>query len=153
MASNWRKNLESLVGICFIGCAVGAVGLLYQSQRTEDTYQVHAYFQRVDGLHVGSPVKISGVPVGRIQAIQLHKKNYMAVIYMNLRRDIALPKDTAAHITSEGLMGGKFLALIPGGLMQNLKPGDRILYTKGAFNLESLIGQLAFSLQSPQKKD
>jgi len=53
--------------------------------------------------------------------------------------DIILPDDSAILISSEGLLGGNFVELVPGGSTENLAPGDEILDTQGAVSLINLL--------------
>ena len=64
-----------------------------------------------------------------------------------------LPDDTAAFISSESLMGGKYLALEPGASEDMLPPGGRIQYTQAPQNLEQLLGQFIFSMQKDEGKE
>ncbi|MFO1189230.1 MAG: hypothetical protein U1E97_06500 [Alphaproteobacteria bacterium] len=64
---------------------------------------------------------------------------------MSISNTVKLPRDTVAQISSEGLLGGKFMALVPGGETDLIKPGGEISYTQSPVNLEDLIGQLIFS--------
>jgi phospholipid/cholesterol/gamma-HCH transport system substrate-binding protein len=53
-----------------------------------------------------------------------------------------LPIDSSASITTEGLLGGTYIALTPGGETAMLKPGEEILETSGAADLMSLVGSV-----------
>jgi phospholipid/cholesterol/gamma-HCH transport system substrate-binding protein len=55
--------------------------------------------------------------------------------------------DTAALISSESLLGGRYLALEPGADEETIKEGGRIIYTQAPQNLEQLLGQFIFSMQ------
>ena len=62
-----------------------------------------------------------------------------------MRDDVELPADSSAAVASDGLLGGKYLALVPGGDVEMLAPGDEVTLTQSAINLEDLIGHLIFS--------
>ncbi len=110
-------------------------------------YEVIAKFDRIDGLRQGSDVRLSGVKVGTVNAIHLDPQTYLAVVHINLSSDVELPQDSAAEIASESLLGGKFLALLPGGEEDIIPVGGEIMHTQAAISLESLIGQFMFSGQ------
>ncbi len=114
-------------------------------------YEVIAKFDRIDGLMRGGDVRLSGVKVGTVKEIHLDPHSYLAVVHITLSPDVTLPKDSAAEIVSDGLLGGKVLALVPGGEDELILPGGEILHTQAAVSLESLIGQFIFSAQD--KKD
>jgi len=109
-------------------------------------YGVEARFSRIDGLNVGNLVKISGVKVGRISEFYLDTDSYEAIVKMNIDSGIKLPLDTSATLSSEGLMGGKYVALEVGGDEDYLEEGDRIEYTQSPPGLEQLLGQVIFSM-------
>jgi phospholipid/cholesterol/gamma-HCH transport system substrate-binding protein len=67
---------------------------------------------------------------------------------MSVRDDIHLPKDSSAEVTSESLLGGKFLNLSPGGDTTDLPPGGTITITQSSVSLEQLLGKFIFSAAS-----
>lgn len=119
----------------------------YESSGTTPAngYSLNAKFDRIDGLIEGNDVKLSGVKVGDVSHVTLDPQTYLAVVELSLDKTIQLPKDTSAQIVSESLMGGKYIALVPGGDEENLKPGETIIHTQSAMNFEGLIGKFLFS--------
>jgi phospholipid/cholesterol/gamma-HCH transport system substrate-binding protein len=112
------------------------------------TYEVNARFANVGGLRPGNQVFIAGVPVGRVEKIDLNSQ-YAAIVHMNVREDVRLPSDTIASVKTSGLIGDKFIALAPGADSRNLAPGGMITDTESAMDLESLIRRFAFGNVSP----
>ena len=108
-------------------------------------YLLTARFDHVDGLATGADVRIAGVKVGNIVDMKIDPKTYLARISMNIRDDLRVPKDTSAEITSESLLGGKFLNLTPGGDTAMLPPGGTIGITQSSISLEQLLGKFIFS--------
>ena len=108
-------------------------------------YQVEARFSSIGGLQVGSDVRISGVKVGTVTAQALDLDTFQAVVYMSIDPGVRLPRDTVAIIASESLLGGKVMALEPGGDPEMIGPGGVIEYTQAAVNLEDLLGRFMFS--------
>jgi phospholipid/cholesterol/gamma-HCH transport system substrate-binding protein len=115
-------------------------------------YDIIAKFDRIDGLHRGSDVRLSGVTVGKIKDIQLDPKSYLAVVHISLASHVTLPTDSSAEIVSDGLLGGKILALVPGGEEGFILPGGEIKFTQAAVSLESLIGQFIFNAQEKKEE-
>lgn len=113
-------------------------------------YEVGANFERVDGIHQGSDVRISGIKVGSVTAATLDPKTFLAEIRMSIEPSVKLPEDTVAEIVSSGLLGDKYISLVPGGEEKMIPPGGKIKYTQSSVNLENLIGQMIFS--APGKK-
>jgi phospholipid/cholesterol/gamma-HCH transport system substrate-binding protein len=143
-----RKNLfEAGIGaIVLIVCAVFGVFVYSSSQwQTPQGYEVIAKFDRIDGLMRGSDVRLSGVRVGNIKDIHLDPQTYLAVVHISLAPHVQLPTDSSAEIVSDGLLGGKVMALVPGGDEKFIPPGGEIKFTQAAVSLESLIGQFIFS--------
>lgn len=114
-------------------------------------YEVVAKFDRIDGLLRGSDVRLSGVKVGTIKDIHLDPQTYLAVVHLTIAPHVMLPKDSAAEVVSDGLLGGKFLALVPGGEDDLIPAGGEIIHTQAAVSLESLIGKFIFNSQ--EKKE
>jgi phospholipid/cholesterol/gamma-HCH transport system substrate-binding protein len=143
-----RHNLAELsVGAVVI--AVAGAFLVFAIANTgqgfgESGYPLHATFDHVDGLTLGGDVRIAGVKVGAITGIKLDPKTYLADVHFTVQRDIKLSDDSSATISSDGLLGGKYLALATGGDETDLKPGGEITVTQGSMNIESLIGKYLF---------
>jgi phospholipid/cholesterol/gamma-HCH transport system substrate-binding protein len=115
------------------------------SWKSIDGYVLKAKFDRADGLTEGTDVKISGVRVGKIDSIEVDPKSFLAVVTFHISKDIKIPVDSAAGVTSDGLFGGKYLSISPGGEDETLKNGEEIERTTGPINLEGLIGKFLFS--------
>ena len=145
--------LEVVMGaVVLLACAVFAI-FAYNMGRCHPTegYEVIAKFDRIDGLRSGSDVRIGGVKVGNIKVISLDPETYLAVVHISLPHHIKLPQDTAAEVASEGLLGGKFLALLPGGEEVLIEPGGEIRHTQSSVSLEALIGQFIFNSAQEKK--
>jgi phospholipid/cholesterol/gamma-HCH transport system substrate-binding protein len=116
-----------------------------ESRTVSGGYEVTADFARVDGIHQGSDVRISGIKVGTVVADELDPKTYLATIRMSIDPTVQLPEDTVAQVTSSGLLGDKYMSLAPGGSDTMIPPGGKIQYTQSSISLENLIGQMMFS--------
>jgi phospholipid/cholesterol/gamma-HCH transport system substrate-binding protein len=117
------------------GRAAGGSGLL-----------LTARFDRIDGLASGADVRIAGVKVGSVTAQRIDPQTFLAVLTLNIDSGLRLPEDSSAEITSEGLLGGKYVALVPGGSDRNLANGGEVKITQSAVSLESLLGRFIFSV-------
>ena len=114
-------------------------------------YEVTADFSGIGGLSVGDEVQISGVKVGTVSGVSLDEETFLARVSLMVNQDLKLPTDTAALISSESLLGGKYLALEPGADEDTIPAGGRIQYTQAPQNLEQLLGQFIFSMQQDEK--
>lgn len=114
-------------------------------------YELNARFSGIGGLGVGDDVLISGVKVGNVTDVTLDPETFLAKVSMNIKNDVQVPTDTAALISSESLLGGRYLALEPGADDEVLKPGGTVEFTQAPQNLEQLLGQFIFSMQGDKK--
>jgi len=142
-----RNLLETLLGGVVLIVAVVFLTFAYRSSQVgdDDGYELRARFDRVDGLERGSDVRISGIKVGSVLDQTLDPETYRAEVRFTVREDVELPLDTSAAVVSNGLLGGKYLQLVPGGDIEFLEPGGEVTLTQSAVNLEDLIGQAIFS--------
>ena len=142
-----NKIVETVVGALVLVVAVGFGAYAFNRADVGQVagYEVQARFNRVDGLAIGNDVRIAGVRVGQVVAQELDRGSFEAVVRMAIDPDVELPDDTAAKISSESLLGGKYVSLEPGGGIDMLADGDEIEYTQGSVSLEELIGQVIYS--------
>lgn len=143
-----RANMiEAVMGAIVLIIATFFLIFAYTSSKggVYTGYPLVANFDRIDGITIGNDVRISGVKVGSIISIDIDPKTFLAQVTLTVRKGLALPTDTAAEITSESLMGGKYIALIPGGEEKTLTPGEQITYTQSSVSFENLLGKYLFS--------
>jgi phospholipid/cholesterol/gamma-HCH transport system substrate-binding protein len=114
-------------------------------------YHVIAKFDNSDGISPGSDVKISGVNVGIVEDQSLDQQTFRAVLKMAIDDSVKLSSDSSAKISSEGLLGSKFLSLQPGSDENNLKDGDEIRFTQSSVSFEDLLGKFIFSSSSSKE--
>jgi phospholipid/cholesterol/gamma-HCH transport system substrate-binding protein len=112
---------------------------------TVEGYSLTAKFDKVDGVKVGSDVMLAGIKVGTVTDESLDTKEYLAVLKISLASNVQLPDDSAIKIASDGLLGGKYLSIDPGGSEDYLEAGDEIRFTQGAVDLTELIGKAIYS--------
>jgi len=103
------------------------------------TYPLTASFRSVEGVTVGTDVRLAGVKVGTVTSLSLNPQTFFADAGIAVQKDVLLPDDSTILISSEGLLGGNFVELLPGGSLDNLGPGDEIEDTQGAVSLISLM--------------
>ena len=138
-----RENgFEAVIGLLVV--AVAAWFILFAWQRTggglDDTFKVKALFPIANGVAVGTDVRVAGLKVGSVAAQRLDPQSYQAEVTLALDDDLKIPSDSTAAITPEGLLGGTYIALLPGGSATPLKNGDVIVDTQGSIDMMGLIG-------------
>lgn len=137
--------------VLVIAAAFLLYALAHSGRTTVSGYPLEAKFDRIDGLVVGADVKIAGVKVGTVTDARIDPETYLAILTLTVRSDIELPKDSSAEVTSEGLLGGKYLSLSPGGDSTMLKPGDTITITQSSISIEQLLGKFIFNMTNVSK--
>ncbi|WP_373353339.1 outer membrane lipid asymmetry maintenance protein MlaD [Pseudoroseicyclus sp. CXY001] len=102
-------------------------------------YSVSASFRSVEGVSPGTDVRMAGVKIGRVSGLTLDPASFRAVADLSLDKDVPLPADSTAVISSDGLLGGAFVEIFPGGDLENLEDGGQIFDTQGAVSLLQLL--------------
>src|SRR5277367_5912280 len=125
---------EVLTGAIVLVVALGflAFAIAHSGRVAGSGYMLQATFDHIDGLAVGGDVRIAGVKVGTVTSERIDPKSFTAVVSLTVQDDINLPKDSAASIVSESLLGGKYISLSPGGDETDLKPGQDITITQSS---------------------
>ena len=149
-----KHLVETIMGgfVLMVAGIFLAFAYLSANLRPAVGYSVNATFSSVDGLTVGSDVRIGGVKVGTVTQESIDPKDYRAVVTMSLEREVKLPVDSKAVIASAGLLGGKYVKLEPGRSTAMVQPGGQIANTEGAVVLEELLGKIIF-LATDQGQD
>lgn len=141
-----RSFVETFLGGLVVIVAVGF--LVFALQATEvgavDGYGLKARFLKVGGLEVGSDVRISGVKVGTVTDRQLDTDSFEAVVLFTVSSELQLPSDTQAVVTSDGLLGNKYLRLIPGAATDMVAQGGEITRTRDYRTLEDTVSEIIF---------
>lgn len=149
-----RGNLlESVMGAVVLVVAALFLYFAYNTSqlRAVPGYQMTADFERVDGIREGGDVRVSGIKIGSIISETVDPKTFLARLTVSIDPMYKFPDDTVAEIVSAGLLGDKYLSLVPGGSETLIPPGGQIKYTQSSVTLENLIGQMIFS-NTGQKK-
>jgi phospholipid/cholesterol/gamma-HCH transport system substrate-binding protein len=144
---NNRNSIETIIGALVLVVAIGFAFFAYESSNLKPVngYSIKARFSSVDGLGSGSDVRIGGIKVGVVSAMDIDPKTYEALLTLQLRDNIKVPDDSNASVVSSGLLGSKFVELTPGGSEVMLKADDEIAFTQSSVNFETLIGKMVHS--------
>ena len=140
--------LETVLGAVVLGIAGLFLVFAYtNSQLVQQSggYPLIAKFDRIDGLKVGSDVRVGGVIVGKVIAQSVNPETFLAEVTFQVTEALKLPMDTSAEIVSDGLLGDKYIALVPGGDELTLESGAEVEHTQSSINLETLIGKAVFN--------
>ena len=143
-----RSSLELGVGI-FVIMGLMCVGYLTVRLGNmeffqDDHYFLNARFHSVTGLKTGANIEIAGVRVGEVDSISLDLTEKVAMVRLKLKMEVVLTDDVIASIKTAGLIGDKYIKISPGGSEEILKPGDTIIETESALDVEEIISKYAF---------
>ncbi len=133
---------EVLVGGTVLAAALGFA--IYAGQATgvsggTSGYELNASFRSLEGVSVGTDVRLAGVKVGTVTGMVLNPETYRADTTFSVNDGILIPDDSAVIVSSEGLLGGNFVEVMPGGSPFYFEPGDSVEDTQGAVSLISLL--------------
>jgi phospholipid/cholesterol/gamma-HCH transport system substrate-binding protein len=149
-----RKLPELLTGFAVIVVAV--VFLVYALGRADAVsaggYLLRAQFSSIGSLSAGADVKIGGVIVGHVAETRLDPTTYAALVKLDVDDDIKIPTDSSATIASDGLLGGSYVSISPGGSDKMMAPGQAFAVTQSAINIEDLLGKFIFSMGGSSAK-
>jgi phospholipid/cholesterol/gamma-HCH transport system substrate-binding protein len=143
-----KINVELIVGLFMI---VGFLCFVYLSLQLGEfslfagdrTYDVTADFDSISGLKEGAILEIAGVNVGRVAKISLGK-NYRARVVLQINREVKVSDDSVASVRTQGIIGDKYIRIVPGGSEVMLKDGGRISETESAIDLEEMVSKYIF---------
>ena len=123
---------------------------------SKESYEVGARFSSVSGINRGTDVRLAGVKIGSVRSIALDKERYEALVVMSVATGVELPDDTTARVQSDGLLGGAYIGLEPGGGFDIIAPCNanevmfksenscgEILYAQGSVDLLTLFASFA----------
>lgn len=138
-----ESTTEVLVGGGVLAVAIGF--LIYAGQVTgfsptkSTDYPLTASFRSGEGIAVGTDVRLAGVKIGTVSDMELNVQTYRADTVLSFKGGVLIPDDSTVVISSEGLLGGSFIEIYPGGSLENYTAGDEILDTQGSVSLVSLL--------------
>ncbi len=139
---------ETVIGAAVL--VVAAAFVVHASQTrggagAAGSYEIVAEFGSVEGISVGSEVRLAGIRVGTVEALDLDPRTFQVDARFTIRDDLKIPEDSEVRIASEGLLGVAFLEVRAGQSEFLLGDGGRLYNTVSG---ESLLNQLLqFGLQ------
>lgn len=133
---------EVAVGGAVLATAIAFV--IYAGQATgvgqaSTGYPLTASFRSVEGVTIGTDVRLAGVKIGTVTEMTLNPESYRADTGFTIRDGVVIPDDSAAVVSSEGLLGGNFVEILPGGSPFFYEAGDEIVDTQGSVSLIQLL--------------
>lgn len=147
-------KIELTVGITVIAFAV--LFVLFTMKVTNrninrDFYRLEASFDNVEGVNIGTKVKIGGIEIGDVEKIVIDD-NYRPALTLRIKKDVKLPVDSNLKVSTSGLLGGKYLKVLVGGEEEYFVDGDAFEFTESTMDLEDLITRFMFNKASNENK-
>jgi len=130
---------ESKLGL-FVTLGIIAVAvsiMLLGNFDFKSKYTVNAYFENASGLPKKAKVKIAGVDVGNIKNIVL--ENEKAKIILNISSDVKIYSDGVAKIVATGIIGTKYIEIVPGTASNKMLTNGDSIKTLGSSSIEDMI--------------
>ena len=140
-------GLFVIIGLLSVGYLITSIGEV--SLFPKNRYSVYGYFSSAAGLKPGARVEIAGVEIGNILTITIDTERLVAKVIFNINKDIQLSEDSIASVRTSGIIGEKFMDILPGGADIILEDGDEIVNTQSSLNIESLVRKLIFTDKKP----
>ncbi|MEP4038375.1 MULTISPECIES: outer membrane lipid asymmetry maintenance protein MlaD [unclassified Pseudophaeobacter] len=137
-----QNTTEVLTGGLVLAAAIGFAvyaGQVAGLSTGSSGYELTASFRSLEGVGVGTDVRLAGVKIGTVTGVELNAETFRADTSFSVLEGIEVPDDSSVIISSEGLLGGNFVEVMPGGSPFNFEPGDEVLDTQGAVSLISLL--------------
>ena len=152
MTDKWQKILVGFVLIFLLGAwLIWAHNSSVKQQKKQD-FILYAYFSKTDGLNVGAPVRLSGLPIGRVFTMDFGE-DYLVRATLTFDKQFDLPIDTSVSIETDGIFGSKHIELIPGADEELFVSGDTIAYTQDALLLDELLEKLNAFMANKKGKE
>ena len=142
-----NDTVETLIGAVVVAVAIFFLIFAYRSvgESAMPGYELTARLQRVDGIAVGTDVRLSGIKVGKVAALTLDPKTYLVIAHIALHDEVKIPDDSSLVVTSSGLLGSSYLSISPGGSDKTIPPGGEIRNTQGAIDMLGLLSRFVGS--------
>ena len=144
-----KDKLNFVIGITFIIFCISFIK--YSRNVDEDSFMIKAQFNRIDGLEIGSQLRLSGVQIGKVEKILI--TNNKPMVYFAINNSHIIPIDSSISIQTDGLFGNKYAIIEPGGAEKSIKNGDQIIFTEDSILVEDLLRKIINLGENRLQKD
>ena len=143
------NTFEAIVGafVIILSLVFLFYGFSTMKLQNSDNYNISALFNRIDGIKIGSDIRMSGIKIGTVANQELDNSSFEAKVLMSIDSKILIPDHSSAKITSDGLLGGNYISIEPGGSDIYLLNNEEIFFTQGSVDLIGLVGEALFSVE------
>ena len=134
---------ETVIGAIVVAVAVIFLAFAYMRTGSGSLsgYELNARLPKVDGLGIGTDVRLAGIKIGSVSDLTLDPKTYLVTVHMNIRDDIKIPSDSSVMVTSAGILGSSYLSITPGGEDKMMAAGAFFDNAQGSIDVMGLVGR------------
>ena len=144
-----KITIELLTGIfVLIGIAAFtwlAVSIAGASFTEQPGYTLEARFTSISGLREGAVIEGAGVRIGTVSRIDFDPDSFEAIVFLRINEGVPVQEDAIASVRTQGIIGEKYINIVPGGFDELLGDGDVLYETESAISLEELVSRYIFS--------
>ena len=140
----WKVGLFVIISFVLFLSALFFIGK--EKNLFGSVFRIHAIFDNVSGLKIGSNVRFGGINIGTVEDIQLvtdTSVKIVMVIQNNVRKFIK--NDANASIGSDGLMGDKVVVISPGSFMKKQIEEGGELASHSPVEMDAILASLKIS--------
>ena len=145
-----RRKIEFYVGLfvligilCSLYLFVNLGGVNFSKDKY---YPVYGFFTSVTGLKTGARIEMAGVKIGVVSNVSIDKKQMLAKVEFSIYKDITLCEDIIASVKTSGIIGQKYIDIMPGGSDIMLASGEEIYNTESSLDIESIVRKFIFNI-------
>ena len=149
------ENKEIIAGVCLTFLLLGCLLFAHAKavlEKEESAFVLFAPFNQSDGLMNGAEVRVAGIKVGRV-VDQTLNEHYQVVVKMEFFKPLEISTDSSVIIETDGLLGSKYLEILPGGEEEFCKSGDELEYTQDALILSDLMDKVNAFMRAKKEKE
>ena len=142
-----ENYFETVLGAVILIFSVTALYVFFKGnsiQESNNTIRLSAKFLKAGGVIPGSDVKLRGVKIGTVSKVYLDD-DFFAVIDFYINKKFNLPKDSQVSVNNDGLLGGKYLSIIPGTIEEDsMRNDDEFLNVIDYESIEDQVSKIIF---------
>ncbi len=145
-----NNTVETLIGAAVVALALVFAAFAYYRTGSGGLsgYEINAKLSKVDGLAIGTDVRLAGIKIGTVSDLTLDPKTYLVTVHMDIQSDIKLPEDSSVLVTQAGFLGGQYLSVTPGGDDKMMAAGSYFENAQGSIDVMNLVGRFATGANS-----
>ena len=150
-----KNTVEIVVGVLVIIFSILFVLFtmkITNKKLNEEFYRLYAVFDNIEGVNIGTKVKIGGIEIGEVEKLNIDT-DYRVKLVLKIKKDMLLPVDSNIKIATSGLIGGKYLRVDVGGDEEYLKNNDHFEYTESTMDLEDMITRFMLNKVSKENEN